>query len=211
MGMWCIKNVGIIRNLLVASLLGMMSSSASQEVSFAQSTQTQFQQTIYIRPFEPSDYEAVVALAEENSYWLNGSAYIAELLRSQKCQIYVGMAEDMIIGFIIFDITHVEQRVGNIQYMAVKHRFRQSGCGRLLLRAALQALEEHHVEMVCLSVRSDNERAIRFYQSLGFGFMTSEDEQQQPSWTRMCRLGKNALPFVALTQMFHELLPVATP
>jgi len=194
--------------VITMSMARMSAGEVGGNESISAAVTEQMAPAVSVRPFEESDYDAVVALAEENAYWLNGSGYIAELLRSQQCQVYVCTIEDVIAGFIIFDFAiHNESVTGNIRYMAVKQRFRQSGCGRLLLMKAMQILDDHHPDMICLSVRSDNERAIRFYQSMGFGFFIMEN--QQPNWTCMCRLGKNAPQFAALGKMFHELLPAA--
>jgi ribosomal protein S18 acetylase RimI-like enzyme len=213
-GMEMLKGKSVVWALYVSCIVGFWGAICASEVLHhepqAPVVDQEQHSSVCIRPFVMGDYDAVIAIAEESKYWLNGSGVVAELLRAQHCQAYVCIVDDVIAGFIIFDITVTneftnDQVVGGIRYMAVKRCFQSSGCGRLLAENAVQILEDQHAEAICLSVKSDNERAIRFYQSLGFGFMVSEDDGQQQ--IKMCRLGKNAMQFVALNRIFDELMP----
>jgi len=163
--------------------------------------------SVRIRPFDAHDYEAVAAIAEENVYWLNGSGKIKVLLQENFCQVYVCTMNEHVVGFIIFNRTEADPWTGEICYMAIKLPYRHYGCGYLLLKKALHELEKIGVERICLCVRADNERAIHFYHSCGFGIITSDDDQELPHWIKMCRFSKQSSHLDALYTLFNVLTP----
>lgn len=123
---------------------------------------------LFIRPFQPSDESAVLALWNE-----------CELVRPQndprkdiqrKLQVnpelfLVGLHEDKIVASVM---AGYEGHRGWINYLAVSPSQRRTGFGRAMMAAAEERLRALGCPKINLQVRTTNRDVIAFYQAIGF-------------------------------------------
>ena len=112
-------------------------------------------------------------------------AYLSTLYESKKSAMFVAKIDGNIVGTASFQgIERVRMSHRGSVAIAVKKSEWGKGIGRKLLEAVIAfAKDEAGAEILSLEVRSDNERAIRLYESLGFerigqfrGFFKIADE-----------------------------------
>ena len=78
---------------------------------------------------------------------------------------FVYKDNDNIIGFINYDIIFDK---AEIEYIYVVDEYKKKGIGTKLLNKMIEDLKENNVDSITLEVRSNNDKAIKFYKKNGF-------------------------------------------
>ena len=78
----------------------------------------------------------------------------------------VAEKDHKIIGFLIG--VQMKQEKGKILMLSVTENFRRQGIGSKLLTEYLQKIQNKKIKTVELEVRTDNKKAIKFYEKCGF-------------------------------------------
>jgi ribosomal protein S18 acetylase RimI-like enzyme len=121
-----------------------------------------------IRPFIPSDTDAVVALWERCGLirpWNDPRKDIERKLKVQPELFLVGLIDGKITATVM---AGYEGHRGWINYLAVDSDHRRSGLGRAMMVEAERLLLTLGCPKVNLQVRRGNDEASVFYASLGF-------------------------------------------
>lgn len=103
----------------------------------------------------------------------------ARLTDSDNCCFFGAFQEEQLIGIIRFSRYSApnEKHRAYIAGLYVMPRFRRNGCAQALVRQALRrAANTPGIRRVNLTVVTQQEAAIRLYQSLGFGIYGTEQE-----------------------------------
>lgn len=142
---------------------------------------------VKIRKAEQSDVEAIVgfsyALFQEdagqrdpsmNLEWAkeNGAAYFSELIASDKNIGLLALVEDNVIGYLVGRVREATSlsliKKADLESMFVEEQYRGQGVGAQLAQMFLKWAIEQGVEQITVTAYAANERAIAFYQGLGF-------------------------------------------
>jgi ribosomal-protein-alanine N-acetyltransferase len=119
-----------------------------------------------IRPFQATDMFAVIKIASETlteQYVPNLFNYFYETFPQG---FIIAEQHHKIIGFTIgIKITNEAAR---IIMLSVKHDYQQQQIGTKLLNKLINTLENEKIKQINLEVRTDNEKAIKFYLKHGF-------------------------------------------
>ena len=121
-----------------------------------------------IRPFQPSDADAVVALWERcglTRAWNDPRQDIRRKLAVRPDLFLVGEVGGAIVGSVM---AGYDGHRGWINYLGVDPAFRRRGLGRALMREAERRLREAGCPKINLQVRTGNTEAIEFYNRIGF-------------------------------------------
>ena len=121
-----------------------------------------------IRPFQPADEAAVIALWEECGLtrpWNDPHKDIARKLAVQPELFLVGMLDDAVMASVM---AGYEGHRGWMNYLAVAPRHRGRGFGRALVEHVERLLLERGCPKVGLLVRNSNKEAAEFYRRLGY-------------------------------------------
>ena len=121
-----------------------------------------------IRPFQPDDEAAVVALWHECGLtrpWNDPHADIARKLTEQPELFLVGTVDGELIASAM---AGYDGHRGWVYYLAVSPRHRKQSYGRALMREAERLLVERGCPKVNLLVRSSNAGVVEFYRRLGY-------------------------------------------
>ena len=121
-----------------------------------------------IRPFQPSDEPAVVALWKECDLtrpWNDPHKDIARKLAVQPELFLVGVADGAIVASVM---AGYEGHRGWVNYLAVAPAFRSRGFARALMQRVEEQLLERGCPKLNLQVRDSNQEAIAFYRHLGY-------------------------------------------
>ncbi|HEX5222276.1 MAG TPA: GNAT family acetyltransferase [Verrucomicrobiae bacterium] len=121
-----------------------------------------------IRPFEPADEAAVVALWQSCDLvrpWNDPHKDIRRKLAGQPDWLLVGVIENEIVATVMVGY---EGHRGWINYLAVAPAYQRSGYGRQIMSQAERLLRERGCPKINLQVRTTNPSAIDFYQRIGF-------------------------------------------
>lgn len=123
-----------------------------------------------IEPFRADDRDAVVKLWERCDLtrpWNDPALDVERKLERDPAGFLVGSIGDRIVASVMVGY---DGHRGWINYLAVDPDARGSGHGRSLMRAA----EAHLLALGCpkvnLQIRTSNLDAVRFYESIGYGF-----------------------------------------
>jgi len=125
-------------------------------------------ETIHIRPFQPSDEAAVIALWKACGLVVpqnNPVRDIARKLRVNPEWFLVGELEGKIVGTCM---AGYEGHRGWINYLAVHPDHQRQGLARELMQHAEALLRTAGCPKINLQVRSTNTAVIAFYESIGF-------------------------------------------
>lgn len=71
-----------------------------------------------------------------------------------------------IVGFIIG--VQIKLEKGKILMLSILEKYRHQGIGSKLLEEYIKIISEKKIKKVALEVRTDNKKAIKFYQKYGF-------------------------------------------
>ncbi|BAS26863.1 GNAT family acetyltransferase [Limnochorda pilosa] len=121
-----------------------------------------------IRPFEPTDEAAVIALWERCELtrpWNDPRKDIRRKLHVCAELFLVGERDGKIIATVMVGY---EGHRGWINYLAVAPEHQRQGFGRMMMEEAERLLERERCPKVNLQVRAENQAAIEFYQRLGY-------------------------------------------
>lgn len=122
-----------------------------------------------IRPFQPADEAAVIALWKSCGLVVpqnNPAADIARKLRVNPELFLVGEVEGTVVASCM---AGYEGHRGWINYLAVHPDHRRQSLARQLMAHAEKLLREAGCPKINLQVRKTNATVIAFYESLGFG------------------------------------------
>jgi ribosomal protein S18 acetylase RimI-like enzyme len=116
------------------------------------------------RGIVPQSYLDQISVANREKRW-------AEIFERDRSETLVADAGDHIIGFVSYGKSRQEPALGNVGeiyaiYVASSHW--SMGVGQLLWEAALARLHELSFVRTIVWVLVANERAIRFYERIGF-------------------------------------------
>jgi len=123
---------------------------------------------IEIRPFEPSDSDAVVQLWTDCGLvvpWNDPRKDIQRKLSVQSEMFLVGCSDIHLIASVM---AGYDGHRGWINYLAVHPEHRNSGIGRRMMEEAEDLLRAASCPKINLQVRSSNAAVIEFYQGVGF-------------------------------------------
>jgi ribosomal protein S18 acetylase RimI-like enzyme len=124
--------------------------------------------TLQIRPFQPSDEAALVALWEEcrlTRPWNDPRKDIQRKLAVQPELFLVGVIDGAVVASVM---AGYEGHRGWVNYLAVAPRMRGRGFGRALMQHVEAALWQRGCPKVNLQVRASNREALEFYRHLGY-------------------------------------------
>ena len=121
-----------------------------------------------IRPFQPPDESAVIALWQRCDLvrpWNDPRKDIQRKLAEHPELFLVGLIGDKLIATVM---AGYEGHRGWINYLAVGPAHRRLGCGRQLMAEVERLLRTLHCPKINLQVRTGNRSVIEFYQRLGY-------------------------------------------
>jgi len=121
-----------------------------------------------IRPYQPEDLAAVVALWDEgglNKTYNDPARDIAKICATPDCQLYLGLIDDAVIASIM--VGHDGHR-GWIYRLAVAQAQRRQGYGAELMELAENWLTARNIVKCQLMIREENEEVEAFYRELGY-------------------------------------------
>ncbi len=121
-----------------------------------------------IRPFQPADAAAVVALWQRCDLtrpWNDPHADIQRKLTVQPELFFVGQHDGRLIATVM---TGFDGHRGWVNYLAVDATHRNKGFGRLLMEHVERTFHHLGCPKVNLQVRSGNQAAAAFYRRLGY-------------------------------------------
>lgn len=129
-------------------------------------------QAVDVRPVQPADFAALVALDELNFHplWRNS---VATLRRWRETLPYfvVALAGEGLVGYCYCSI---EGKHGHLIRMAVHPDWQGQGIGTRLLAEAGQFFRGVGVRLVTLNTQEENKRAQRLYREFGFRLIGRE-------------------------------------
>lgn len=125
---------------------------------------------IKIRPFEPGDYDAVMALWKESALPVkplgrDSREKMVKEATQETATFLVAENGGQIIGTVL--ATH-DGRKGWINRLATAPEFRHRGIARQLLEAAETALYERGLEIVTCLIEDYNNVSMDFFQKAGY-------------------------------------------
>ena len=121
-----------------------------------------------IRPFQPEDEAAVIALWERcklTRSWNDPKKDVARKLGAQRELFLVGVEAGSIVAAVM---AAYDGHRGSVNYLAVDPQHRRRGHGAALMRRVEALLAERGCPKVNLMVRSGNAEVIAFYRKLGY-------------------------------------------
>lgn len=121
-----------------------------------------------IRPFQPSDEEAVILLWERCDLtrpWNDPRKDIARKLSEQPELFLVGVEGEEIVATVMAGF---DGHRGWVYYLAVAPEHCGKSCGRRIMQEIERLLVERGCPKLNLQVRSSNSETITFYRKLGY-------------------------------------------
>jgi ribosomal protein S18 acetylase RimI-like enzyme len=121
-----------------------------------------------IRPFQPSDGEAVVQLWKDCNLvvpWNHPHRDIRRKLAVQPELFLVGVLAGEIVASVM---AGYDGHRGWLNYLAVAQHFRRQGLGRKMVAEAEARLREMGCPKINIQIRTGNTQVIEFYQRVGF-------------------------------------------
>lgn len=120
-----------------------------------------------LRPFLLSDLDRVMKI--ENSAFSEAEAYprhqFEELYREHPEGFFVAELLGQVMGYVI---GYISDKLGEIDSIAVDETFRHLRIGQSLMEIIINTFREKGIKICSLEVRTTNEAAIFFHQSIGF-------------------------------------------
>lgn len=124
--------------------------------------------SMHIRPFDPTDEEAVVSLWRRCDLvrpWNDPHKDIHRKLRVRPDMFLVGEVDGRVVATVMAGF---EGHRGWMNYLAVDPSHRRKGLARGMVAAAETLLRESGCPKVNLQVRASNSDVIAFYRRLGY-------------------------------------------
>jgi ribosomal protein S18 acetylase RimI-like enzyme len=124
--------------------------------------------SVEIRPFEPRDQGAVIALwrmCDLVRPWNDPVKDILRKLRVRPDLFLVSMLEGQVVGTVMVGY---EGHRGWINYLAVDPAHQRQGLGRKLMQEAEALLRKTGCPKINLQIRTSNENVIEFYRRIGY-------------------------------------------
>ncbi|MET4780318.1 GNAT family acetyltransferase [Glaciihabitans sp. UYNi722] len=124
---------------------------------------------MHLRPFDPTDTDAVIALwtaCQLVRPWNDPRADIVRKMTEQPELFIVGEIDDRLVATAMAGF---DGHRGWVHYLAVDPDSRRSGLGRQLMAEVERLLREAGCPKLNLQVRSDNLAVLGFYRGLGYG------------------------------------------
>ena len=124
--------------------------------------------TMDIRPFEPADEDAVIALWERCGLtrpWNDPRKDVRRKLRVRPDLFLVGVEGGEIVAAVM---AGYDGHRGAINYLAVAPEHRRRGLGRAIMAEAERLLRAAGCPKINLLVRTTNHEVIAFYRRLGY-------------------------------------------
>jgi N-acetylglutamate synthase len=124
---------------------------------------------VEVLPFQPQDYEQVIALWQATEGITlreadSREAILAYVARNPGLS-FVARAGAVLAGAVL---AGTDGRRGYLQHLAVAPSYRGRGVGRALAERVVEALSAAGIAKCHLMVRQENERAKRFWEHLGW-------------------------------------------
>jgi ribosomal protein S18 acetylase RimI-like enzyme len=124
---------------------------------------------VEVLPFQPQDYEQVMALWQATEGITlreadSREAILAYVARNPGLS-FVARDGDVLAGAVL---AGTDGRRGYLQHLAVAASYRGRGVGRALAERVVEALSAAGIAKCHLMVRQENERAKRFWEHLGW-------------------------------------------
>ena len=124
---------------------------------------------VEVLPFEPQDYEQVMALWQETEgitlREVDSRDWILAYLARNPGLSFVARDGDVLVGAVL---AGTDGRRGYLQHLAVALSYRGRGVGRGLAERVLEALSGAGIAKCHLMVRAENEAAKAFWQHVGW-------------------------------------------
>jgi N-acetylglutamate synthase len=124
---------------------------------------------VEVLPFQPQDYEQVMALWQATEGITLREADSREALLAYVARnpglSFVARDGDVLAGAVL---AGTDGRRGYLQHLAVAASYRGRGVGRALAERVVEALSAAGIAKCHLMVRQENERAKAFWQHLGW-------------------------------------------
>ncbi len=121
-----------------------------------------------IRPFEPADEEAVIALWQRCGLtrpWNDPHKDIRRKIAVHPERFLVGSHDGAIVATVMFGY---DGHRGWIYYLGVAPEHERRGFGREIMAEAERQLRAAGCPKINLQVRTSNQEVIAFYRSIGF-------------------------------------------
>lgn len=123
---------------------------------------------MHIRPFQPTDETAVIALwqrCELTRPWNDPHKDIQRKLKVQPELFLLGEIDDKVVASVMAGF---DGHRGWVNYLAVCPTQRRRGLGRQLIEEVERRLTALGCPKLNLQVRSDNQAVLTFYRNLGY-------------------------------------------
>jgi ribosomal protein S18 acetylase RimI-like enzyme len=123
---------------------------------------------MHVRPFQPADEAAVVAVWERAGLtrpWNDPHKDIRRKLRVRPDLFLVAELDGAVVGTVM---AGYDGHRGWINYLGVDPAFQRRGIGRALMEEAERLLRAAGCPKINLQVRGTNAAAIEFYRRIGF-------------------------------------------
>jgi ribosomal-protein-alanine N-acetyltransferase len=121
---------------------------------------------LIIRKFEPTDMFSVIKLASITLPEQYNPSLFNFFYETYPKGFIVAEMNHKIIGFIIG--VQIKPERSKILMLSVFKDYRRQGIGSKLLAEFLTSISNNKIKTVALEVRTDNKKAIKFYQKYGF-------------------------------------------
>jgi len=123
---------------------------------------------VLIRPYEPADEEAVVALWQRCGLtrpWNDPRKDIARKRKVRPDWFLVGVVEGVVVATAMVGY---DGHRGWVYYLGVDPEHQKGGLGRAIMERAEELLRAEGCPKIKLQVRTANEGVIAFYERLGY-------------------------------------------
>lgn len=112
---------------------------------------------------------------EFNMQWSHGKdgvGYFTKSLKSRSSFILLALQGELVIGYILMKLERISWRVYNpmaeLSNLSVDPMYRGQGVGTKLFQHAKAILKKRGVKRISVQALSDNTRALKFYETMGF-------------------------------------------
>jgi ribosomal protein S18 acetylase RimI-like enzyme len=133
-----------------------------------------------IRPLELDDLPAVFHLGESlftsrltpNAYRIWDEYEVVDFFHGSSGFCFVAEMDEEVVGFLLgttIEKSHSSWNYGYLTWIGVAEAVKKTGIGKSLVRRFISACEKEGVRMLLIDTEAENEDAIGFFTSLGFG------------------------------------------